>query len=414
MQEKSTDKSGRTHFAAIELPDTPVPQTKVQDKTNSRDYIPFGSDNLLPSSFAEKYRKSSTHRAIINSKVTYCIGNGLETDTPSLADYLSFINVDRESGNAVLRKTFKDRHAIGNGAWEIVKAGNEVFIYHIDITKIRIKKGGGRVLMHPDWSKYNSNKDLAVEIPVYPEFQEVNGALRSVHMISSYEPEFVNYNMPEWLPCYMDGSLDIDYLISKYNLNRFRNGFTPSAIIDIVGDMSPDEGKELIGAIQDKFTNEDKNSKLFVRVGEAGSSAKIQLLNDISEGTFLELLNSITTKITRAHRFFPSLAGIQTPGQLGDTKQIMTEFEIVMNTIISEEQNIVLEDFKWIIQNETGIDTSDLRIKTSAPVSFKGLIDPMRVLRINELREELGREETENGNELLKDGKRTNNSQGDN
>ena len=84
---------------------------------NMQDFIPFGSDNLFPNALALFSRQSPNHRGVLNSKVNYCLGDGLfpldEKDTAT-QDILDSINFEGESLNDVQMRLFLDRFMVGN------------------------------------------------------------------------------------------------------------------------------------------------------------------------------------------------------------------------------------------------------------------------------------------------------------
>ena len=166
-----------------------------------RDYIPFGSDNLFPQAIARISRTSPNHRGVINSKTTFMIGGGLVSD--AYPELITKANANKQTLSKVTKNLIFDDNTSGNAYCEIITDSKKSFIYfnHLDFTKCRISKDEKYVIMHPDWRKYESTKQYATSLPLYPNFEYVtseNGAklLRSVYHFKDYEPEFTYYGIP--------------------------------------------------------------------------------------------------------------------------------------------------------------------------------------------------------------------------
>ena len=126
--------------------------------------------------------------------------------------------------------------------------------------------------------------------------------------------------------------------------------------------------------------------------------SSVQIIDNIREGDFQKLHDLAAQNIITAHRFTPSLAGIQTAGKLGSVQQIQTEFEIINNTVIRPYKDKLLRVFNTLIK-EAGFDVK-LDVHTQSPVSVTSLIQPSEVMTINEQRQLLGLEPLE-GKDVL-------------
>ena len=115
-------------------------------------------------------------------------------------------------------------------------------MYHIDSTMVRVGKKMEKVFINPDWTHYDVKDKKVRTLPMFPNFQDG----RCVLMFKDYESGFQRYGIPDYIAAAESGSIEIDYLIQKYNRAKFENGYMPSAIIEIDGSMSDDEAEELI------------------------------------------------------------------------------------------------------------------------------------------------------------------------
>jgi|TARA_R110002074_G_scaffold1973_5_gene11906 capsid portal protein len=365
--------------------DTPTPPP-VEEKNISSlrdEWIPFGANNLYPQELSELSRSASTHRAILRTKVTFSIGDGLNTNDEKLQEILEDINAYGETADDVARRFFADYWKIGNGYIEVVLGQGYINLYHQDSTTCRIHKGGKSVIMHPDWENVRRSPEKKKTVPIYPDMKKDGDVYRTMIHLSDYESTFNFYGLPDYIAA--ESHIKIANNIGTYNLTRFKNGFMPSAIIELSADMSEDEAQDFIDDAVDKLTGADDASKiLFLAKNGEGDATNVQIINDTSDGSFMELQKITNDNIISAHRWNPALSGIQVAGQLGNNQQILTAYDIVMSTVIREPQNLLLRALKKIFKQEMGLDVKDLHFKTKPPVSLLGAINPVDYISIAE------------------------------
>ena len=90
------------------------------------------------------------------------------------------------------------------------------------------------------------------KIALYPRVT----SSRFVMQFKDYEPTFTFYGLPD----YVAGleHISVDYEIGLWNNTQFQNGFQPSAIVEINGDMGEEEAKKLVQEAQKKFCGQGK------------------------------------------------------------------------------------------------------------------------------------------------------------
>ena len=176
----------------------------------------------------------------------------------------------------------------------------------------------------------------------------------------------------------------------------------PSAIIELGADMSEEEAQIFINEAREKLTGENNNSKiLFIAKNGDESASNVQVINDTSDGSFMELQTITNDNIISAHRWNPALSGIQVAGSLGNNQQILTIYDIVMSTVIREPQYMMCRELKKILKRHAGYNVSDLHIVNKPPVTMLGAINPTDYISVQEGRKifhlpELTEEELEN------------------
>ena len=337
-QQKPTKKANKVlayGFSKDTSSEVPVETKKLDRLRNS--WIPFGDDNLFPQQLAELSRSASTHRAILNTKTTFTIGEGFSSLDEKLVEYIDDVNANGESMNDVMKKVVSDFWTHGNAYVEIVLGAGYINLYHQDATTARVHKGKKKILFHPDWANVRTSEEKIKSIETYPNFQKEGKIKRAVVHFSDYESTYFFYGLPDYVAA-LD-HIKIANQIGKYNLTRFKNGFMPSAIIELGADMSEDEAQQFIDEARE---------------------------------------------IISAHRWNPSLSGIQVAGSLGNNQQILTIYDIVMSTVIREPQQMILRELKKILKREGGYKVSDLHIINKPPVTMLGAINPTEYISLQE------------------------------
>ena len=159
----------------------------------------------------------------------------------------------------------------------------------------------------------------------------------------------------------------------------------PSAIIELGADMSEDEAQIFIDEAREKLTGENNNSKiLFIAKNGDENASNVQVINDTSDGSFMELQTITNDNIISAHRWNPALSGIQVAGSLGNNQQILTIYDIVMSTVIREPQHMMIRTIKKILSIHANLDVSDLHIVNKPPVTMLGAINPTDYISVEE------------------------------
>ena len=396
-----TQKSNTFEFGVFNLA---VPQSIEEPQDLSRvltKFVPFGNDNLFPQYLARLKRQSSTHRSVLAQKTIFTSGAKFVSNNEDILEYIKDVNADGESLRMIFKKLADDYYTFGNAYLEGVIYDGGLNLYHIDATTVRMAKNKKEVYVHPDWAKFNTMKDKLSTIPIYPE---VKGN-RFVYEFNDYEPTFQFYGLPDYVAALEH--IAVDYEIGKWNHTKFKNGFQPSAIVEISGDMGEEEAKKLVNEAQKKFVGEGNNGKIMfiVKNGDT-SAANVSIIKDDQDGSWLDLQRITDQNIVTAHRWQPSLSGLVSSGKMNNTgSEIRIAYDLAMSTVIRDTTNILLEPIKRIINAEVGIDTDDLSVVYEPPISFLADIDPKQVLTINEQRAMLNKDlpEIEDGELLISD-----------
>ena len=376
-QKSNTFEFGVFNLAVPENIEEPQDISKIRTK-----FIPFGTNNLFPQYLAELGRKSSTHRSVLAQKTIFTSGAKFVSNNEDISDYIKDVNADGESLRMIFKKLASDYYTFGNCYLEGVLYDGGMNLYHIDATTVRMSKNKKEAYVHPDWAKYNTTKDDLNIIPIYPEVRDN----RFVLQFKDYEPTFSFYGLPDYVAALEH--IAVDYEIGKWNHTKFKNGFQPSAIVEISGDMGEEEAKKLVNEAQKKFVGAGNNGKILFLVKNGDTSpANVSIIKDDQEGSWIDLQRITDQNIVTAHRWQPSLSGLVSSGKMNNTgSEIRIAYDLAMTTVIKDTSDLLLDGIKTVMYRELGFLPEDLMIHYEPPISFATQIDPSKVLTINEQR----------------------------
>lgn len=357
-------------FVSSEVPVAPV-EIKETDR-NRLDYIPFGSDNLFPQALAALNRKSISLRGVLESKTIYTVAGGFKVEEGnSLAEeFIESVNSNGQSLTDVYENHSVDKNIIGNAYLEVVtdNSQKEIAFNHIQAVKCRLSKDKESILIHPDWSKYDNNKDLTKEVAIYPKFTQDGNVKRSIIHFKKYEPDFENYGIPVYIAA-MDAAA-IGYKTNKWNVSRLDNSFQSSGVLVVDGSMSDDDAKELKEDIDDNLVGEGNQGKLLTIIKKlGGEGTTFTPINSNTEGDWIKLHNQSNDDLIVACNWKKSLTGIsETTGF--DVDRILNDYQIVSSNFILREQNKFIKMIQKVTKSVVGLELDGLHVVNKSPVSL--------------------------------------------
>lgn len=373
--------------ATAGVPDLPVEVSRAATYTNNYRWETFGNDNLFPQALALIFRRAVAHRSIIYHKANFIVPKQLVCDDIGVLDYLTEVNLDGETLQNVLRKVNIDYQANGNGWCEVVLHSKGFYLYHKDFTKCRVKKGGGAVLMHPDWSKVRASDDkLIEEIPLFPKFANRNGFERSIIQYKDYEPEYVYYGIPKFI-----AGLDvcaIAWKTNKWNVSRLDNTFQASGVLVIEGDYSDEDAKLIKDKVKETYAGEGNQGKLLTIVKTiGGANTTFTPFDSKKDGDWDKLRDGANKDLVAAHVWQRSLCNMSDAAQLGNTTLIRNEYGLATREI-EENQELLLRPIRKLFRLHTKMNASSLSFTNISPVPLTDIIKPN--ILINENRRAFG------------------------
>lgn len=388
-------------------------------------------NNLYLEQLALRALRSTTHADCLNKRLNFFLGKGITTEDEAWSNTHSELNAYGESLQDLVSKDFKDTDWAGNSYIEIVKISqNEYQFYHRTpqgfraSKKVQMEKTKG-YWYSGDWTKYNTDPKYYQPIfyPSFPNFgivKNIDGTEqpyeRSIAHFKSYDPRSQFYGRPHYVSAIND--IDIEYRISKYNLDEFDNGFRADMVMTVFKNVKDQkEFEEAKNEIKDQHTGEGNNGGFIIETVDPidGKPAVLQRVDRTTDGQFHAESERAERNILKAHNMTKSLASITTNGQLGSNQQLITEWELFEATESIPFRQAKFRWYNYLFERTIGAPNEPFKIPTIPPVSKVDGIDPKLVLGIKEQREELGQpREMAEDDELLKTTNGTNNSKSGN
>ena len=298
-----------------------------------------------------------------------------------------------------------------------VKVSGETFfnVFNHDPTRCLIKKGGKAIGISPQWDSDYLRENPATYVPVYPEWQTIEGVERTILHCKVQLPRRTWYGLPDSITSVQNQKAT--YHIDKYNLQEFENGFLTFTIMQFVNDnMSEEQAEAFLAKLKNKFTGEDRERFLAQVVGDKSDLAEVHEFGKF-QGSFIDYDKHIESKIIKSNNWYELLTGNPDNNSLGDGGRIH-------NTIILAFRNVIVPTIRKVSSQILDVIFSEylktkgineqyyLKILNSIPKDFYDF-DINKIATRNEGREVKGFTElVEGGEEFIDNG--TNNNNGSN
>lgn len=377
----------------ITLSNQKIEEYKENVNLIGENFIKYGESNGFDKFLHELLHKSPLHSGIIEKKIRMDVGEGLVLPRHKTI----FDELDKN----FLNKIFFDLELYG-GCYIGVKWRKKTIIgiEHVPFNYIRLSEPNENdeieyCYLSKNWEKYKKKEYKPVVIPTFTG--NYNGNDYEIAILGSYRSCQL-YPMPSYTSAI--NYITADWLISKFHLSNIQNGFNPGAMVVFTsGEPTPEEEEYIIKTIQTN-TGPDGAGKYIVYFAESADKAPIitQLPVNELDKQFKILEETITEKIITAHQIPRILAGLQTPGSLGDSKQLLQADETFHANYITYSRQIIL-DFLNKIAEKIGIN-EEIYIKNNTRKNNGLIIDNIQYIRdiftINELRYIFGFQPIEN------------------
>lgn len=338
----------------INLKNIDLPMPKEQ---KGFDWVLFGPNNSFPMDILEYRNSSAIHDSIIEGKTSLIAGNGFmfdntrELSNQFLIDNWKLIPFWRKLDRIFWMVT-RDQETFGYSCFEV--------IYSIDRTRIvdmnwidasRIASGKKDEFGQVNEYYYSENwSNTRTYPPRKIDKYDPNGESVRQLMFIKYDDNNMDYYA---LPNYYSALrwIKADALMAEYNLAAINNGFSPSIVFKFFKKPSPEERRMNSEAIKQQHGGAKNAGKAIIFYADGKELApEIQTLDATNiDARLLQVADQIVQQIVTAHRAHPQLLGIQTPGKLGFSTELLQSWEIFDKMVIQPERKLILDAFKEVL-----------------------------------------------------------------
>jgi hypothetical protein len=318
------------------------------------DWVLFGNNHQFPMDLIEYRNSSSIHSSIIESKTSLISGQGFifggdrSTTGQFIIDNWKLVPFWRKLDKVFYQVT-KDQQTFGYSCFEIIYSMDRTRIADINwLDASRVAQGKkdefgqiNKFYYSADWK--NTRQNPPREIDAY----DPNGeALRQLVWIQ-YEDNAMDYYAK---PNYYSALrwIKADYLMSEYNLAAINNGFSPSIVFKFYKKPTPEERRLNAEAIKSQHGGPKNAGKAIILYADGKDLAPdIDTLDATNiDSRLITVSEQIIQNIITAHRINPTLCGINIPGKLGYSNEMLQSWSIFNALVIRPERKLILDAFK--------------------------------------------------------------------
>lgn len=350
-------------YSVIKLSDTVKSYPTFAKST--RGWINYDRDNLLPQRIIELNNQSAINKAVIENKVTYICGAGVDD-----SGYYGSPN-PMDDWDSLIEKVAKDYVTFGGYCFQVIlnENGKTVSLFHTDFSKVRVgqvNEYGANLsfFLSNDWRK-TTGRYAPVEIRAYGS-EEMQKGVPYLFFYKDYEPSLDYYPVPQYYSAL--SYIEADGLLGKFYRNSINNGFVPSTIITMPSNPTDEQKAQFQNDIEYSYSGTNGANSIVVLWGESQEVKPV--VTSYTASNNADLYNNVDEiifqKIISAHRLTsPTLAGLSGSGNLsGNANEIINSYMLYSRTVIHQLRRKILDTLNIFVINNgyKKLEIEDLEI----------------------------------------------------
>lgn len=314
----------------------------------NNNFVLFGNDNLYPQLLNQMYYTSSIHGSIVEFITNSVIGGGVRwkneptngIDKVKLMTFEKKINMDK-----LVRLITRD-YIIHKRVCIIIyknEKGELNKLKRVDPSTIRNNVNLNQFAYSSDWSRG------MVDFKVYNRYDDSLIQRESLYVYQDETPGQDIYPIPSY-----NSILNLSYLdgeIAFFHKSNIKNGVFPSLAIRRPKDFSSIEEIEMFKKGITDSNGAENAGRLLVLTGNGFDDTPevVQISANQNDKAFEVLNKDIKDNISIAFGINPSIMGVKTSGQLGNTEEIKTSYLIYKENVVRPTKTIIEEIINDII-----------------------------------------------------------------
>ena len=326
-------------------------------ESKAYDWVLFGQNNSFPLDLLDYKNNSSLHASIIESKSKLISGEGfvwastVEESNQWIIENFRLVPFWRKL-DEIFYMVARDQQTFGYSAFEVIYSMDHTKIVDmnwIDASRIASGKRDENGIINSyyysdNWRDIKNNPPK--EIPVYnPNKKDV----RQIVVIKYMDNNMDYYSLPSYYPALK--WIKADGLMADYNYSALQNGFSPSIVFKFYKKPTPEERRLNAEAIKAQHSGTRNAGKALIFYADGKELAPdVDTLDATNiDQRLLQVAEQIVQQIISAHRCHPQLMGIQTPGKLGYSSELLQSWEVFNNMVIKPERKLILDHFREVL-----------------------------------------------------------------
>lgn len=338
----------------ISLRNIELPMPKEQ---KGFDWVLFGPNNSFPLDILEYRNSSAIHDSIIEGKTALIAGNGFmfaetrEGSNQFIIDNWKLVPFWRKL-DKVFWMVARDQETFGYSCFEVIYSVDRTRIVDMNwIDASRIACGRRDEFGQINEYYYSENWTNTRQYPPrkIDAFDPNGEAVRQLMFIKHDDNNMNYYALPNYYSALR--WIKADALMAEYNLAAINNGFSPSIVFKFYKKPTPDERRYNSEAIKSQHGGAKNAGKAIILYSDGKELAPdIDTLDATNiDQRLIQVADQITQQIVTAHRCHPQLLGIQVPGKLGFSTELLQSWEIFDKMVIQPERKLILDAFKTVL-----------------------------------------------------------------
>ena len=323
-----------------------------EEKDRALGFVKWGKKNDYPYFLIDLYNGSAWHQGIIKTKTFYIAGNGIETVSGNMDEFIrnQYSAFDM---NEIAEQMAFDFEMFGGfcvkGTWN--REGTRVALWeYLDVDRIRMSEDEKTYYISDDWSAMQQSSEKT-NLRMFPALDENN---RVGQFVLYYKEPAKKSRKEKGIypkPTYQGGltAIQTDVDIAKFHMYELQNGFKSGTLINMPSGFpeSSEELRRITDSIKGRTQSVEDAGEIIITFSDGADLApSVQQLN----GNDLDKRYSVTAQsvqqnILVAHSVTaPTLFGVIQTGSF-NAAESADLFEIFKTTYVSARQKRI----EWML-----------------------------------------------------------------
>ena len=323
-----------------------------EEKDRALGFVKWGKKNDYPYFLIDLYNGSAWHQGIIKTKTFYIAGNGIETVSGNMDEFIrnQYSAFDM---NEIAEQMAFDFEMFGGfcvkGTWN--REGTRVALWeYLDVDRIRMSEDEKTYYISDDWSAMQQSSEKT-NLRMFPALDENN---RVGQFVLYYKEPAKKSRKEKGIypkPTYQGGltAIQTDVDIAKFHMYELQNGFKSGTLINMPSGFpeSSEELRRITDSIKGRTQSVEDAGEIIITFSDGADLApSVQQLN----GNDLDKRYSVTAasvqqNILVAHSVTaPTLFGVIQTGSF-NAAESADLFEIFKTTYVSARQKRI----EWML-----------------------------------------------------------------